>query len=154
MGLVKDREKWLKFLDEVEEPNVSPLAVRPFFFVTLRKHPEAGDLLTALATQLVRGVDQYDRTLGGDGWFFDKEGSVETDAELKLRLVANTGGWEVFGRMDTIHQMLNDLATSARQELVATQDADLRARVAAELESPIPRSVAARLVPSARTVTP
>lgn len=143
--LYRDRDEWLKFIDEVEEPAVSPLALPPFFYVTLRKHPEADAVLPELAARLVLGIDQYERQLGGTGVFYDRGGSVETGTELKIRLIVNFGGYEASERMDKIHAMLRELAAKARQPEVAAQDADLRDRVAALLDAPIPRSVAERL---------
>lgn len=139
-----EREKRLKFLDAVEEPPTGSLAVRPFFSVTLRKHPEVNSL-PELAARLVQGIDQYERQLGGKGVFYDRGGSVETDTDLKMRLIVNFGGWEAFERMDKIHAMLSELAAKARQPEVAAQDADLRDRVAALLDNPIPRAAAERL---------
>ena len=82
----------------------------------------------------------------------------ETEREVDpYGMVFHSGRWYVTGqdhrsealrtfRIDRIHAMLNDLAAKARTAMATTQDADLRARIAAELESPIPRSVASRLV--------
>jgi hypothetical protein len=140
-----EMEQRIKFLDAVEEPPIGSLAVRPFFYVTLRKHPESDGVLPELAARLVLGIDQYERQLGGKGVFYDRGGSVETDTELKIRLIVNYGGWEAFERMDKIHAMLRDLAAKAREPEVAEQDADLRDRVAALVDAPIPRSVAERL---------
>jgi len=149
MTITVDHEKMLRSLLDDDFVPTGPLAVPAQVNVVLRKHPEAGELLAHLAAQLVHGIDQFDRSRGGAGVEYDPKGSTETATELKLRLYLNLHPNQMndpFGRMDTIHQMLNDLAATARTEVVATQDADLRARVAAELESPIPRSVAARLV--------
>lgn len=143
--LYGDREKWLAWADDEPPLPDVPLAVPPFFYVTLRKHPEADGVLPDLAARLVFGIDQYERQLGGSGVFYDRGGSIETDTELKMRLIVNSGGWEAFERMDKIHAMLRELAAKARQPEVVAQDADLRERVAALVESPITREVAERL---------
>ncbi len=145
--LYGDREKWLKWVEDEPDIPVTSLAVLPFFFVTLRKHPEVDGTLPELAARLVLGIDQFERKLGGGGVVYDQRGSVETDTELKLRLVVLSGGWEAFERMDKIHAMLNELAAKARTDAADAQAADLRQRIAAALDSPIPREVAARLEP-------
>ncbi len=147
MKLIVDEDNWRKSLEEIEEPAVSPLAVPACILVALRKHTEAVDLLPLLAVRLIRGVDQFDRSRGGSGVTYDPNGSTETATELTMRLYPNLDPiGDPFGRIDRIHAMLSRLAAEARTEVVATQQSDLRARIAAELESPIPRSVAARLV--------
>ncbi len=143
MTTAVDPAERARLLDD--EPAVSSLAVRPFFYVTLRKHPEADGQLPESAARLVLGIDQYERQLGGGGVVYSREGSEETDTHFKLMMILHRGGWEAFERMDKIHAMLSELAAKARQPEVAAQDADLRDRVAALLDAPIPRSVAERL---------
>jgi hypothetical protein len=141
-----DREKrWQALLAEGPEPSV-PLAVPPHFYVTLRRHPEVGvDKMAAMAAVLVRYAQQLDRDLGGQGQvFYDPAGTRQTDAGLTLRLVTIPGG-NFLDRFEAIYRALGELKATARREVADTQDADINARIDAELASPVAREVAERL---------
>ena len=74
---------------------------------------------------------------------------MQTDTKLTIRLIVTPVG-DFLGRMETILKTLNELAGKARQELVTQQDADINARIAAALDSPIApavREVAEHLEP-------
>ncbi len=131
---------FLAELDAEEEDDIG-LAVQ------LRKHPETDAVkLPGLAALLIRSIDQLDYDLGGDGVEFDEEATTEDATHLTLHLTfRDPDGAEE--RRAEILRTLADLADTARQRLVSAQDADLRAKIAAELDSPIPRDVAARLDP-------
>jgi len=131
---------FLAELDAEEEDDIE-LAVQ------LRKHPETdAEKLPGLAALLIRSIDQLDLDLGGDGVEFDAEATTEDATHLTLHLTfRDPDGAEE--RRAEILRTLADLADTARQRLVSAQDADLRAKIAAELNSPIPRDVAARLDP-------
>jgi hypothetical protein len=145
MTMTFDREKRLRYLLEHDEPDVTPFAVPACFYVAVRKHPEAGELLSELAANLVRGIDQFDRGRGGAGMRFDPAWSSDTDTALYLAMFPLGDRYEP-QRVSRVLAMLAELAAKARTDVAVTQDTDLRARIAAELASPIPRSVAARLV--------
>ena len=128
-------------LDAREDEDDIELAVQ------LRKHPETdAGKLPALAAMLIRSIDQLDRDLGGDGVEFDETATTEDADHLTLRFTfRDPDGAEE--RRDQIRHTLATLAADARQVLHVSQDADLRARIAAELDSPIPRELAPYLDP-------
>ncbi len=141
MTITVDREKMLQSLLEDDFIPSGPLAVPPSFTITLRKHPESdAEKLPAMTAVLIRYIQELDRNLGGLGVHFDPAGTVETNAQLTIRLVVVPVG-DFSGRIDAISNALARLASQVRQELVTRQDADINAKIAAELGSPVTRDV-------------
>lgn len=147
-----EKEKWARhqaeyasFIAELDAADEDDDAV--VLEVQLRKHPETdAEKLPGLAALLIRSIDQLDLDLGGDGVEFDEEATTEDATHLTLHLTfRDPDGAEE--RREEIERTLANLADAARQRLVSAQDADLRAKIVAELDSPIPRELAAYLDP-------
>lgn len=103
--LYRDREEWLKFIGEVEEPAVSPLATSPEFFhggitpvaasqgrsaalvLTFRIMTGASDdELAAKTSLLLRCLSEREEELGGDGLDLDTAGSSFGPDRVVLRV--------------------------------------------------------------------
>ena len=148
MTVTTDYEKMLRSVAEEEPPPVGLLAASPYLGFSVRRHPETDEgKLPAMVAVLIHYVQELDRNLGGAGVHFDPTGTVETDRRLTIRLEMVAIG-DFLGRIETITNKLHELAKQAKRELVTRQDADINAKIVAELGS-LPREVAEHLEPVA-----
>ena len=167
MGLVKDREKWLKFLDEVEEPGVSPLATSPEFqdggllgvsdlvsppgeqasalILTFRIVPGAtDDELAAKTSLLLRCLSQKEQTLGGDGLDLDVAGSTFGHDRVVLRVFPTKRE----GAAERVARLVEELNSEGKRVAERTgQDSggSLGAKIVRNLQSPLPESALRQL---------
>lgn len=104
------------------------------FRISLRKTSESeGRKLPAMAAVLIHYIRQLDQELGGQGVTF--AGASQTQQYLTLRLVMKPVG-DVSSHMNFIIRELCKLTEKARQGVVTEQEADLEAKIEAELASP------------------
>jgi hypothetical protein len=158
MGLVKDREKWLKFLDEVEEPAVSPLATSPEFMdgpvaaprtppetvkalvLAFRVVPGASeDELASVTSHLLCRLSWREEELGGEGLDFDVAGSVFGPDRVVLRLFPSKRE----GAAARVAQLVDELNSERRRVTDRGQqgpDGGIGAKIARNLKSSLPES--------------
>lgn len=138
MNVVIDQDKWLQAIAEEEPLPCGLLAVSPYLWFSVRRHPEVDeDKLSAMVAVLISYIRDLDRSLGGTGVHFDQTGTVLTDQKLTIQLVVNATG-DFLRRIYAITDKLTELAMQAKHHLVKSQDADINAKIAAELGSLIP----------------
>lgn len=159
MGLVKDREKWLKFLDEVEEPAVSPLATSPEFLgeggtgatasptgeqaalvLTFRiVRDTSDDELAAKTSLLLRCLSQKEQALGGDGLDFDVAGSTFGPDRVVLRLFPHKRE----GAAERMAFLAAEMNSEGRRvsDRAGEENDDLGARIHRDFKAPLPESV-------------
>jgi hypothetical protein len=141
MNVVIDQDKWLKAIAEEEPLPCGLLAVSPYLWFSVRRHPEVNeDKLSAMVAVLISYIQDLDRNLGGTGVHFDPTGTVLNEEKLTILLVVNATG-DFLGRIYAITDKLSELAKQAKHDLVARQDADINAKIAADLGSPVPPPV-------------
>jgi hypothetical protein len=141
MNVIIDQEKWLKAISEEDPLPCGLMAVSPYLWFSVRRHPELDeDKLSAMAAVLISYIQDLDRNLGGTGVHFDPLGTVLTDQKLTIQLVVNATG-DFLGRIVAISDKLDELAGQAKHAIVKRQDADLNSKIAAELGSSVPKPV-------------
>jgi hypothetical protein len=153
MGLVKDREKWLKFLEEVDEPAVSPLASSPEFFhgeavapvekttalvLTFRAVPRASDdELASMTSHLLCRLNWREEELGGEGLEFDVNGSVFGPDRVVLRLFPSKRE----GAAQRVAALVDELNSEGRRVADRERpgaDDGIGAKIARNLKSALP----------------
>ena len=141
MNVVIDHDKWLNAIAEEEPLPCGLLAVSPYLWFSVRRHPEVDeDKLSAMVAVLISYIRDLDRSLGGTGVHFDQTGTVLTAQKLTVQLVVEATG-DFFGRIYAITDKLGELATDVKRHLVNRQDADINAKIVADLGSPVPPPV-------------
>jgi hypothetical protein len=152
MGLVKDREKWLKFLDEVEEPAVSRLATSPEFteseaagrqftalVLTFHAPPELPlDAVVGMASLLIRRVIDREVELGGAGMTVYPTEVIPGSKRVELRLVP-TDGTGANERVAALIAELNAGSRSAKHHQAAGES-DLASAISRNSTAPLPES--------------
>lgn len=150
--LYRDREEWLKFIDEVEEPAVSPLATSPEFLdgqaaggqssaLLLAFHAVPGwavDVQAGMTALLTRRVIDREVELGGAGMTVHPSEVVPGSRRVELRLVPTerTGAAE---RVATLVAELNAGSRRAKSGRPAAEG-DLAAAISQNLTAPLPES--------------
>jgi hypothetical protein len=150
MNVVIDHDKWLKAIAEEEPLPCGLLAVSPYLWFSVRRQPEVDeDKLSAMVAVLISYIRDLDRSLGGTGVHFDQSGTVLTAQKLTVQLVVEATG-DFLRRIHTIYDKLGELALEVKRDMVKRQDADINAKIAADLGSPVPppvREAASHLEP-------
>ncbi len=128
-----DHDKWLKSIAEEEPLPCGLLAVSPYLWFSVRRHPEVDEnKLSAMVAVLITYIQDLDRSLGGAGVQFDPSGTIQTDQKLTIQLVMMaTDGF--LRRIYAITDKLAELSKQAKRTLVTRQDADINAKIAAVL---------------------
>jgi hypothetical protein len=167
MGLIKDREKWLQFLDDVEEPAVSPLATSPEFMdggslgLTDPTYPSgeqaaaliltfrivrgaSDDELAAKTSLLLRCLSQKEQALGGDGLDFDVAGSTFGPDRVVLRLFPSKreGAGQ---RVALLAAEMNSEGRRVSDRAGEENDDSIAARIQRDFKSPFPESAMRQL---------
>lgn len=156
--LYRDRDEWLKFIDEVEEPNVSPFATSPEFMdgpvaasrtppqtvkalvLTFRVIPGASeDELASMTSHFLCRLSWREEELGGEGLDFDVNGSVFGAERVVLRLFPSKRE----GAAERVAQLVDELNSEGRR--VAGQsgqgaDGGIGAKIVRNLKSTLPES--------------
>ena len=141
MTMTVDYEKMLRSAAEEEALPCGLMAVSPYLWFSVRRHPEVDeDKLSAMVAVLISYIRDLDRSLGGTGVHFDPKGTVLTEQKLTILLVVNATG-DFLERIDSLTNKLAELARQAKHDLVKSQDADINAKIAAELGSSVPKPV-------------
>lgn len=142
--LYRDREEWLKFIDEVEEPAVSPLATSPEFFdgaalvLTFLAPPELPlNAVVGMASLLVRRVIDREVELGGAGMTVFPTEVIPGSGRVELRLVPT----DLNGATDRVTALIAELNAGSRSAKDRqAEDGDLAAAIARNLIAPLPES--------------
>jgi hypothetical protein len=161
MGLVKDRDKWLEFIDEGEEPAVTPLAVSPELLyggrfsaanpatrpqekraalvLTFRPVTGASEEVAAdLLALLIRNLSYREGELGGDGLNFDAQGSTFAPARCVLQLVPR----KAEGAAQRVARLVEELNAENQRDGERSEEehGGIGARIVKNLKSTLPVS--------------